>query len=823
MKISILKRGSLFTGFFLIVSLVLFGCGGGGGGDSASVGGSHETDGNGSIAFGVQWEDLSDGERSLGRIDCDTSEVAQVTAEVYDSSGNLLTSGGPWSCAAHSGTIDNVPAGADRKVVVKGMSPAGEEYYRGEASGITVAQGMVADAGMIEALAVVRIKGLTLHYRTYPNASRNKYQGYYEFSKAGETIETEDIVKLVLTDENGNLINTKAPEFIYSEFYKIDFDPVSNTVSPAELDVYSDYSINFTDDFELQQGNYTLEATTANGQLLRESIYFPGRKVLPTPDAANIEYQWSADGSLMINWENPEGDYNNINFYIGDQNWKDLIYIDLPADVEQLTIPAQDIRKISELRNPIYANLLMRYRALDDQNVNYARSYSETFQIPWNDITIDFLDYWPLTPESSWFSTGGGNEIEKTVIEDNETIHGVEAVQRVHYSSDYENMIIPDDAFLWSYDSEYIYQHGEQQIGDPPWNDDPIGLSVNDPPIAIKRYMKPGESFSASWIKTMADGTQTSASWTWENLGFEDVSVPAGYFPNCLKVRIMESGDEPDESITWFAKGVGEVQEEEVLPYQRWNGLIGADIVGYTENISVPWIPQFIYRSYSDPTKNGFSSYITLKKNGASVLGEDITKIELRRRDYTLMPIEKYEYSNSLSYGANWNVEEQRFNFYGPAPDAGFGIYFPKDADYPEDYYIWEFTTAAGDVVTQSFYFPGKKTLPVPDAQLMNYEWLSDGSLALSWTNPPGEYGVVQVGIWKEDGADLFYSRFDSSLNIEEMVIPRWVIQSLTMLHNPQTAQWTMRVRSHTDEGMMYARAYSDVVEIPWTVPENPL
>jgi hypothetical protein len=87
----------------------------------------------GSIAFSVEWRGAP--QESSGRyaaaLDCDAAGVATVVAEVYDESSLYLTAGGPWLCSAHTGTIQNVPAGSGRTAVVLGKDINGDVLYRG--------------------------------------------------------------------------------------------------------------------------------------------------------------------------------------------------------------------------------------------------------------------------------------------------------------------------------------------------------------------------------------------------------------------------------------------------------------------------------------------------------------------------------------------------------------------------------------------------------------------------------------------------------------------------------------------------------------------
>src|SRR3989338_6933074 len=112
--------------------------------------GSEESSGTGSLSFKLIWQGaptLSSDSKpedsdSMGvreaAIDCTASGVSTVEASIYNSSGTLLASGGPWSCSAHSGTISSISAGTSRTAVISGKDSSGNTIYKGEETGITI-------------------------------------------------------------------------------------------------------------------------------------------------------------------------------------------------------------------------------------------------------------------------------------------------------------------------------------------------------------------------------------------------------------------------------------------------------------------------------------------------------------------------------------------------------------------------------------------------------------------------------------------------------------------------------------------------------------
>ncbi len=110
----------------------------------------------GSIAFSVEWGDAptigEDGTTvgmvSAASLDCVTAGVVTVALEIYDGNDNYLV-GESFACSLHTGTVDNVPPGLNRKLVVLGEDSHGTALYRGEVTGLTVTAGQISNAGTV--------------------------------------------------------------------------------------------------------------------------------------------------------------------------------------------------------------------------------------------------------------------------------------------------------------------------------------------------------------------------------------------------------------------------------------------------------------------------------------------------------------------------------------------------------------------------------------------------------------------------------------------------------------------------------------------------
>ena len=123
---------------------------------SGCSGGSSEqlSSETGSIAFNIALQDeqttyltalAMDGPSE----DCQAAGVDTIRVEIYDGADSYLTDGGPWPCSAHKGSLQNVPEGSDRKIVILCEDSYGNVRYMGEHSGITVTRGKTSHIGTV--------------------------------------------------------------------------------------------------------------------------------------------------------------------------------------------------------------------------------------------------------------------------------------------------------------------------------------------------------------------------------------------------------------------------------------------------------------------------------------------------------------------------------------------------------------------------------------------------------------------------------------------------------------------------------------------------
>jgi hypothetical protein len=248
--------------------------------------------------------------------------------------------------------------------------------------------------------------------------------------------------------------------------------------------------------------------------------------------------------------------------------------------------------------------------------------------------------------------------------------------------------------------------------------------------------------------------------------------------------------------------------------YERWYGTFTS-----FRNAPVPEpsiiIPSYYlqYRTYSDPSNNGFAGYAVFRDLGLPISETDISQIDLVNANTSdVTPLDNLIFGFLFTYLGSWDSVNNRLNI---SSEPYYESYYFCDiqSDVPADNYFYKATTAEGYEVTSSvFSYPGKVELPVIDATTMQSEWVN-GDLKLSWTLPAGTFDQVRVHIYSDDpsGRDpLLLLGLPNTMN--EVTIPKRAIDNIKILMNPGSFAWHMQLRNTSNYN--YARSSSDWVPI---------
>jgi len=180
----------------------------------------------------------------------------------------------------------------------------------------------------------------------------------------------------------------------------------------------------------------------------------------------------------------------------------------------------------------------------------------------------NITDYFPLGEGDTWTYNSDWGAYTKTVS-GTEEIWGETCIR----------VVFDEGTVEWyQTDSDGVRFWGSQSPGEPQ-------LTVN-PPLFTPNGLYPGDE-AASDTTLYLDGVpQGQLVATGRFVGFEDVTVPAGTFVNCLKLEGQidappgyEEMEEPE--YIWYALGVGVVKtDSRPLGGDSWRELLSATIGG---------------------------------------------------------------------------------------------------------------------------------------------------------------------------------------------------------------------------------------------------
>ena len=176
-------------------------------------------------------------------------------------------------------------------------------------------------------------------------------------------------------------------------------------------------------------------------------------------------------------------------------------------------------------------------------------------------------EYFPLGQGDTWTFREGDNELTKKTVSGTQKINGVDAVKMIDEDGDYQ-LWTNSNGLEWykEYDADDIPVCGwEQLLFSPP-------IHASDPIVSV------GSSYASntSLASTDCTGRASTASLSYEFTieGIEDVTVPAGIFNDCLKIKgvIAVNGSTQTQEITvWLAEGLGQVK---TMSIEKENGSI---------------------------------------------------------------------------------------------------------------------------------------------------------------------------------------------------------------------------------------------------------
>ena len=109
------------------------------------------------------------------------------------------------------------------------------------------------------------------------------------------------------------------------------------------------------------------------------------------------------------------------------------------------------------------------------------------------------------------------------------------------------------------------------------------GMLTYDPAFYIANGLDPGDEGTHDFTVYVDGVAQGQGVWSYQFVGVEGVTVPAGIFPDCMKleIHVQVPGGDDMQFYMWAAKSVGEVkQDSRPFGSDYWEELVSATVGG---------------------------------------------------------------------------------------------------------------------------------------------------------------------------------------------------------------------------------------------------
>jgi len=223
------------------------------------------------------------------------------------------------------------------------------------------------------------------------------------------------------------------------------------------------------------------------------------------------------------------------------------------------------------------------------------------------------------------------------------------------------------------------------------------------------------------------------------------------------------------------------------------------------------------FRTFENTADNRFMGWIDIKENGSILAPGTLQTARLYDPLGTeLVPV-ALEFISEWYTVAAWDPVQNVFGSIAIDGNSGYSFNLANHPNLTAGTYTFGVVPAAGALLSMPVESLGKIELPAVAASSMNYQWNLDGSLTLSWIEPPaGTFEQYRVHLADTSGNSIFYGRILPGVNqvtLQASLVAQ--INSLSQLSAGTTVSWTMHTRNYLGSNN-YARGVSDSLTINW-------
>jgi hypothetical protein len=211
-------------------------------------------------------------------------------------------------------------------------------------------------------------------YRVFENSSVG-YLAFLPMTKDGEAIQEEDIDDIRIYTSASTVLNGINEGFSTESYMYLNcmVEPCAQSGPLKENGFWRTFAF-------LPEDIYSVEVDTADGQALNLDAPYPGQLVLPIVLSSTMQSSWDGN-DLILNWTNPIGatnwaDVDQLRIKLFDGTGKSVMYIRLYPTADTVTINGNLLNQAAGLGDGTLGSWEVQTRAYDENNMNFARGYS---------------------------------------------------------------------------------------------------------------------------------------------------------------------------------------------------------------------------------------------------------------------------------------------------------------------------------------------------------------------------------------------------------------------------------------------------------------
>ncbi len=223
-----------------------------------------------------------------------------------------------------------------------------------------------------------------VQYRTFEDATNNRYQAFASVTLSGGPILESDIVNGTITGPAGALdIPDGNANYYRSRYLRSTWQAGSSQFDALVPDFDTGFSVNLSNYTTLPAGDYTVTLETAFGTTVSATVNLPSTVELPVVASSSMTAAWETDGSLTFSWtEPPTGTFDQYRLVMTMYDMP-FFYGRIAPGISSITIPAAQIAEFeatlpSYIDAPTWQMQTRNYTG----NHNYARGVSAQVPVP---------------------------------------------------------------------------------------------------------------------------------------------------------------------------------------------------------------------------------------------------------------------------------------------------------------------------------------------------------------------------------------------------------------------------------------------------------